>query len=273
MSTDLPSPSEELRQIEGLAVDVFVSPSLDANTQTIGRRCEHANQFFVQIFEFTPTFDVLILASEDWSAYTTHPVYGMPHISISRDRIVVAGEANDMWWASASLLKENAVNVEDTISVYGPQMDLSPFFDLLVVHELAHIFHWQAGVVFPRSWLKEVFVNLCLHAYIAAMEPDKLPILEAFPRDITSLNGGDLEHRSLEAFERNYRSIPALNYVWYQCHFQVAAKNIFEAGGIPALQRFWKTFAGPLAEWEDSELMSLLDENGLYEVKNFAENF
>ena len=53
---------------------------------------------------------------------------------------------------------------------------------------MGHLVHCQAGREFPRRWLRELFCNLCLHAYVAAQEPEQLPVRETFPRLIA---GGD----------------------------------------------------------------------------------
>ena len=75
-------------------------------------------------------------------------------------------------------------------------VDLSPFFDLLIVHELAYVFHHTGNCIFPHRWLMEFFCNLCLHAYVAEIESEQLPILETFPRLMSKVDPSDFEHRT-----------------------------------------------------------------------------
>jgi hypothetical protein len=118
----------------------------------------------------------------------------------------------------------------------------APFFDLIAVHELAHEFHGQVPYRFPRLWLEEVFVNLCLHAYVAAEEPDLLPVLETLPAALAASDPAEFPHRSLAALEALHAGVGPVAYGWYQGRFLVAAARIFEAGGVDALRRLWDAF-------------------------------
>jgi hypothetical protein len=129
--------------------------------------------------------------------------------------------------------------------VYGlpdGSTDLSPFFNLTSVHELAHLFHEQANVQFPRKWLQEFFANLSLHAYVATQEPEQLPILETFSRLVVEAGSASFEHHTLADLDRLYTGVGPQNYGWYQCRLHVAAKAVYDAGGVAALQRLWQAF-------------------------------
>ncbi len=74
-----------------------------------------------------------------------------------------------------------------------------------------------------------MFANVCLHAYVAEREPDHLPVLRAFPQALTAVDAATLPFhlRTLSEFEANL-DMPGLNYGWYQCHFHVAAGQLYE---------------------------------------------
>jgi hypothetical protein len=93
--------------------------------------------------------------------------------------------------------------------------------------------------------LGEVFVNLCLHVYIAEMEPEQLPILETAPPLLAIVDTGGLKHRTLEDFERLYTNMDPQNYGWYQAHFHMAAKQIYDTAGIEVLKAWWQAFVIP----------------------------
>lgn len=77
------------------------------------------------------------------------------------------------------------------------------------MHELGHLFQFQAKCQFPRLWLAELFCNICLHAYVVAREPEQLPALETFPQMVANLGVAELRYRSLEDFERSYTDVGA----------------------------------------------------------------
>ena len=88
----------------------------------------------------------------------------------------------------------------------------------------------------------EFFCNLGLHTYIAEKEPDALPLLEAFPAAVASVSAEHAQHSDLATFEQLYDRMPPQNYGWYQCRLHVAAKHVYDEGGIRALQKLWKAF-------------------------------
>jgi len=143
--------------------------------------------------------------------------------------LIVAGEESSFWGSFVDMIKDASPSLlKEAQTTYGSDgtIDLAPFFDLLAVHELAHIFHDQVPFHFPRAWLTEFFANLCLHAYVASVEPEQLSTLETFPRLIVALGPDNFRHRTLEAFEALYTKVGPQNYGWYQCRLHLAAKKV-----------------------------------------------
>lgn len=253
-----------LIESSGFPFPVFASAGTEQRAQSIAARCRNAHNFLRSTFEFEPQVCVLVLTPEDWSEYATYPVYGMPHYTDERT-LVVAGRESDFWQSMspppAALLPEAAQALEAAYGQPDGSVNLSPFFDLLAVHELGHLFQFQATCQFPRLWLAELFCNLCLHAYTVALEPERLPALETFPRMVASLGDAGLRYRSLGDFERLYIDVGAQNYGWYQCRFHVAAKHIYKAGGVEALQRLWRAFLQSDEKPSDEQLAARLRED------------
>jgi hypothetical protein len=204
----------------------------------------------------------LVLSPVDWPKYTTYPLYGMPHY-LDAQTLVIAGQNNSFWQSLTPPLETLPPTAASAMrAAYGQadsSLDLSPFFDLLAVHEMGHLYHSQASRQFPRLWLMELFCNLSLHAYVVAEEPERLSQLEAFPRMICGMGHSHLQYHTLADFERLYVNVGPQNYGWYQCQLHNAAQRIYNAGGIEALQRLWDvpiTFDG---ESTDEELASQLE--------------
>ena len=197
---------------------------------------------------------LLVLGPEDWPGRSPHPVYGMPNCA--GGNLIVAGVPNPFWQGFVDLVAAAAPTQEAALrAAYPPggggaawadgALDLSPFFDLLAVHELAHVFLQQAPFGFPRRWLTEFFGNLCLHAYVAAAEPAALPQLTAFPAAVAAVDPAAVPHHSLAAFEALYEDVGPLAYGWYQCRLHAAARRVYDAGGVAALRRLWDAYAVP----------------------------
>lgn len=228
----------------------------------IATRTQQARRYLGARFGFEPQLHLLVLAPRDWEGYTTFPQYGMPHCP-NRRTLVVAGQGNQFWESMAPPLDQLPPPIAETMrATYGlpnGEMELSPFFDLLAVHELAHLFQQQAGLRFPRIWLMELFCNLALHAYVANVEADKLAVLEIFPQAVAGLGYAHLKHHRLGDLERVYPKIAAHNFGWYQAMWHVAAQEIYEAGGVNVLERLWNTFLRTAHIHSDDKLAQLLD--------------
>ena len=175
---------EGLRNVPGFSLPVLSSAGLESRAGSIAERVVKAHRFLSKTLEFTPPSALLVLSIADWPSRSGTQVYGMPHFRAGN--LIVAGQPADFWQGFVSMIREeSADSLKRAEEVYrGPNgsIDFSPFFDMLAVHELGHIFHDQVPFRFPRAWLTEFFANLCLHAYIASIEPENLPVLETFPK-------------------------------------------------------------------------------------------
>ena len=174
---------EGLQAVQGFPFPVHTSPGLETRGRSIAERCARAYRFLSKVLEFEPKASLLVLSPQDWPGRSSHPVYGMPNYEAGN--LIVAGEESSFWGSFVDMIKDASPSLlKEAQITYGSdgRIDLAPFFDLLAVHELAHIFHDQVPFHFPRAWLTEFFANLCLHAYVASVEPEQLPTLETFPR-------------------------------------------------------------------------------------------
>ena len=235
-----------LRGLDGFQFPVYASKGCGDRGRVLARLCQGAYYFLSDTFATHPDVTVLVLALEDWSHYTTEPTYGMPHC-LDEHLLVLAGENSDFWTSMVPSLdtvtSETAAAVRAAYGQPDGTVDVSPFFDLLTIHELAHVFHEQAAIQFPRKWIQEFFANLSLHTYVATQQPAQLPVLEAFPRLIVEADSLHVRYHRLADFERLYMAVGPQNYGWYQCRLHVAAREVFEAGGISVLQDLWGAFS------------------------------
>jgi hypothetical protein len=234
----------DLVLIPNTQLPVYYSPGTEQRASAAAARCERAHRFLGAALETRPEVTVLVLAPEHWPRYATYPLYGMPHYP--DDHTLAVAGLDAAFWRSLSppvevLPADAGRAIEAAYGRPDGSTDLARFFDLLVVHEMGHLFLAQAGRSFPRLWLLEFFCNLGLHAYVARTEPDQLAALETFPAVMAGRDDPRFRHRSLEAFERLYLEVGPENYGWYQCRLHAAAKRVYEAGGMDALRRLWDT--------------------------------
>lgn len=254
---------EGLNYISGFPFSVFTSAETESRALSIADRCQNAFAFLKSTFAFEPEVCVLVLSPQDWKQHATYPVYGMPHYA-DHSTLVVAGQGSDFWQSMSppveALPPDAARAMRNAYGQPDGSVNLSPFFDLLAVHELSHLFQFQAGSKFPRLWLAELFCNLSLHAYTVAVEPDQITALETFPQLVASLPISELRYRSLADFERLYIDVGPQNYGWYQCRFHVAARHIYENGGVESLRRLWREFLNSEENVSDEKLVLRLRE-------------
>jgi hypothetical protein len=214
------------------------------------------------VLGFTPTLRLLVLAPDDWATHAGFPLYGMPHTA--RGEALVVGETPaDFWQGVLHLLDDVLTSAQraETEALYGVvngQLNVAPLADLIVVHELGHLFHEQVPFSFPRLWLMELFANLVVHTYLCEREPEQLPFWLTLPERMTGLPTERMQHHSLQDFERLYVGVGPENYVWYQFKLVVVAKSIYDAAGATALQRLYQTFASHKGTLNDAELADLL---------------
>jgi len=227
-------------------VPAFVSPGLETDVAETIERVERAHAFFVSALGIEPRLAVLVLGPTEWAQRSNHPLYGMPNY---RDgNLVLAGQPNPFWGGLVELavgeIPDAARLLEGVYRSERGGADLSPFFDLLGVHELAHIFIEAGGRVPAQLWVLELACNVFLHTYVATEEPKELAALETFPAVFARIASDRFTHQTLADFEASYaQGMDGANYAWFQSRFHVAAKRIYDAGGASVPSDLWRVLA------------------------------
>ncbi|NUM76976.1 hypothetical protein HUU40_21650 [candidate division KSB1 bacterium] len=250
-----------LIQLARFPFPVYMSAGSEEHAQEIAERCERVHGFLRTTLAFEAQICILVLAPEHWQEYTGSPMYGVPQTTDART-LVVAGKDSELWQMivpppeTLSPLAAHAMR-----QVYAQAdgfLNVAPYMNLLAVHEIGHLYLDQATGKFdfklPRRWLVEHYCNLCLHAYVAALEPEQLPVLETFPQTVVDVGFAHLPHHTLNKFEDLYAGMPPQNFIWYLGKLHLAAKRLHEAAGVEALQRLWKMLLSPNGNLSDGQL-------------------
>jgi hypothetical protein len=220
-------------------VPTFASSGLERRAAGIAAIADSSVEYLAGLLGHRPEMQVLVLSESDWPAKGRAPLFGLPNAEAGT--LVVAG-ADAAWWSDlAAMAGDQRAELAPVYGGSDGQLHFGDFFDLVAVHEVAHLF-CEGTVAFPRFWLGELFANLALHAWVAERAPDHLDTLTTLPRLGASSSGEEFEHRSRDDFERLYGSIDGPNYVWYQFRLQVIAAELFDASGEGAVRQLFDAF-------------------------------
>ena len=227
---------------------------------------ENAATFFHEEISFMPQINLYILAPEHWKNYAAkqhQDVYGFPH-DIDSKNLVIAAKDNDFWNSFLPPVdKLPTVMATEVKKAYGRpdgSFSMMPFFDLLALHEMGHAYHGQAGLKMHRYWMRELFVNIMLHTYVAEKQPELLPALVTFPNMVVNAGTAEYRYTSLEDFEQLYPTMGMgpKNYGWYQSKLHSAAMDIYNAGGSKVLNALWNALLKHQEAMTDEAFVNML---------------
>ena len=221
-------------------VPTFASAGLERRASAIAGIAGSSWDYIAGLLGHRPEVQVIVLSETDWAERGRVPLFGLPNAEAGT--LVVAGtEAG--WWSDLAPMA-GPDGQSELMSVYGDpdgNLHFGDFFDLVAVHEVAHLF-CEGQVVFPRMWIGELFANLALHAWVGQRAPNSHDTLMTLPRLAAPGSGPEIEHRTRDAFERLYTSIGGPNYAWYQFRLEVAAEELVNSVGEVAVRRLFDAF-------------------------------
>lgn len=248
-------------------IPVYYSEGQQKAASFSGELCAGAHAYFKSTLsqEEVP-FQLLVLTEADWGKFTNPKlIYGMPHYNGKKTLIVAAEDC--MFWRMQvpDPAKINSPFKERITKVYMPEGKLSGryFFDLLVVHELAHAWHWAGKINTQRQWMSELFGNIMLHNYIAEKRPELLAGLETLPAYWVQADVGNLKYTTLKQFDEDYNVLGLenpFNYGWYQFRFHNAAKLLYDEAGAEPMVKLWNFLKKHQERLSDEELVNRLRE-------------
>lgn len=244
--------------LDGYPFEVRYSEGSVVRAQVAANVAADAYAYLSRLFAgFEPDIAVIVADKSDWES---RQPYGLPFFNDDEGQIrpgiiVMPAERGDFWIAMGEDLRDaQSTDYARLLATYPDGeggLDLQPFFNLVTIHELGHASETLGDLRLPTFWLSEVFANLCLHAFVATREPERLNTLEVLSTVGTQSPNLDARMRAagyttLEELEVHYTGggdpMSPLNYVWYQYRWQRIAAAMFDAGGEEVLVRFWECF-------------------------------
>jgi hypothetical protein len=222
------------------AMPTFASEGLEHAAESIARIAADSYEYLAGLLDRRPEAQVLVLSEADWATKSEVALYGLPNAG---DGTLTVAGTDAPFWADLAAMVTDADRPELDAVYAGSdgQLRFGPFFELVAVHEIAHLFH-EGVVHFPRKWLQELFANQCLHAWVEQREPGSLATLLTLPRLGAKAPAESWEYRTGDDFERVYLTMPGPNYVWFQFRLQVQAAKLYERGGEASVRRLFDAF-------------------------------
>jgi len=228
-----------MSEVGGEDLSVWVSEGAETQAEHIASMVRRARDWTTPILGMTPTFSLHVSGPADWAAVAAVPelTYGLPHTSDEGDRLIVGAEPAGFFTATARdyLPHADRRTGEVLLGAYGDDLDIGPFVDAIVVHELGHLYHQQVPFEFPRLWLTELFANLVMIGYVHDVEPALLPGIEAYASAAVHASEALFPGSTLEEMNAP-PEVSAETYVWYQMVLIAGAIALWRAAGADGLR-------------------------------------
>ncbi|GCD94387.1 hypothetical protein [Embleya hyalina] len=221
--------------LDGFASTVRYSPGAERRAAFVAGRVDRAAAWLGDRLGFAARVRLSVADADDWDAVATVPLYGTPQGSGDHLRV-----AADDGWFGARLYADlrphlGAGTVGRLREVYGEPLALRPYFDLVAVHELTHLFQDQLWPARPGMWIAELHANLAMVGYAHEVEPDLLPVLRAFTATVDDLPVEVAPLRELADMERSFEH-GAVNFAWFHFRLTRVAEELWAAGGAEVLR-------------------------------------
>lgn len=250
-----------LARVDGFEFAVYASEGAEERAREIGERASRALAWLTETFGERRDVELFVVGQSDWDQVADVPIYGMPQtfgnrLTVSPDPAGFWQDAVDLFWPDLSDVTKDAVH-----RVYGdPPAVGRRFADLVVAHELTHLFHEYDEVTqrldFPRLWLAELFASIGMYGYLATVEPQELPAAATICHAAREILPGRMPVTALDDMERTFEFGPEY-YVIYEFLLLALAERIWNVAGVAALRGFHTGLRN--SDLGDEEILAALE--------------
>ncbi|MFI1384852.1 hypothetical protein [Embleya sp. NPDC020886] len=228
-----------LATLDGFGCTVRYSPGARERAVVVAERVDRAAGWLTERLGFAPRIRLSVADAADWDAVATVPLYGTPQGAEDHLRV-----AADDGWFGAELFAAirphlGAGSIAALRAEYGEPPALRPYFDLVAVHELTHLFQDQVWPAYPGMWIAELHANLAMVGYAHEVEPELLPALRAFTATVDELPVEVTPIRELVDMERSFER-GAINFGWYHFSLTRVAERLWAAAGAEGLRALYE---------------------------------
>jgi len=139
MSMEL-SKREGLVEVVGSDPPTFASPGAEERAAAISSIVADSYDYPCGLLGFRPPLQALVLTEPDGRSKASQQPYGLPHAS--NGTLIVAGTEAPLWSQLTEVI--DPADRPELAAAYAEvdgRIPLGSFFDLVAVHEVAHVFH------------------------------------------------------------------------------------------------------------------------------------
>lgn len=231
-----------LHRIESPPLTLHFSPGYGSHAQTLAVLTTDAYRWLSAWLGVEIDFTLSVLRRESWTLLRRVP-YGYPHSNIERMTIFVParypprliGRLRDMWDGAPPDLQATVRDGFSTIDT-----SIAHFLDLVVIHELAHLFIAALQLDLGAQWLMEFVANLFTTAYLSDNHRNELAFWLSWAR---IQQNQTVPFHTLSEYEINHTTLDFANANYFQGVLNVRAYEVWNREGRGIAERLVEQFS------------------------------
>lgn len=211
----------------------------------LGRLVSGALSFFEDSLGIDRNIRVALLDSVSWTKVRSSP-YGIPGVRGKNPPVAIMpadakGRAYRMYKSMNKNLS-NELRQRAWATGYSWEKIAQTKVELIVLHELGHLYHNAYGIGSPCRWFTEFAAGYFAFLYMHYKRPKLAEIWDIIARSV--LDSYKPEYRTLEELERlgGARKLGGANYAWYQAAFEAKANDLVKQNGFSLLRSIKEVF-------------------------------
>jgi len=241
-------------------ITVFYPAGLEERALADRARVQEALRFYADSLGVTPELTLGVLDRRTWESLGVMQPFGIPGVSgVPAVAYVPATDDGLAATDALSIAAQVGDSARRLLAAAGTTWDAAARSHVALVglHELGHVLVETYGIQTRSAWLNEWLATYAAYAFMRAERPREALVWEGVLHGFREAVAP--AHRTLEAFDRLYFGVGALNYVWYQARFQQQVQAVHAAHGVEFLRRVRAVFAPDAAPATAEEVLTRLD--------------
>lgn len=233
----------DLPRIDAGRVLVYHSPGREGRAQRLLTLVQDAQAYLAELLGIDVRIILAVLDRDDWRRSRRAP-YGYPHSNPSGRTVFTPAEYPARLYARARKIFEAAPDeLQARLIANGETLfrQVATFFDLVLVHEVAHLFIHERRLELGTQWLLEFSANYLTYCYLSERQPDVCYRWDVWAEMQAAIP--DVPYRSLGEFEANRGRIDFANFSWYQGQFNLKVREVYAQQGVAFVARLVDAFA------------------------------
>lgn len=216
--------------------------------------------FFEESLGVDLDFSLALLDEKLWKDHLQYPY--VPHID-QRSSPAIAYLPLESDWSMYDFLMDLEDDTSDELrkkiadSGYTWKGFSKKASDLIIIHEIGHLYAETYGIAKPSKWFDEFVANYFAYAFIHAATPEDADIWKLLG-DVM-FEGHEPQHRTLNEFEELYAQVGVMDFMWFESALQIKANPLVEKRGVSFIRDLKKAFPEGTGNLSNKEIIEKLD--------------